>query len=182
MAASRAPLTPLMEVRISSHQIPSFDRLPNTSIQKKPLLIYHSAFHSSINASAIESHLTTIGVVSPQWRYTMFSQTHFHSTAHEVLCVVHGRAKLCFGGEDNPKRIEPVVGKGDVMVVPGGVAHRLLEDIEGGFTMVGSYETGKSWDMCYGREGEEDKVRGIENLGWFTRDPIYGESGPCLDV
>ena len=182
MTGSKAPLTPLKELRVSSHQLPSFERIPNTSIQKKPLLIYHSAFHSSISASTVERHLSSIGVVAPQWRYTMFSQSHFHSTAHEVLCVVSGKARLCFGGEDNPKRVEPIVGKGDVMVVPAGVAHRLLEDIEGGFTMVGSYETGKSWDMCYGNDGEEEKVRAIGGLGWFKRDPLYGDQGPCLDV
>lgn len=120
MAGSKAPLTSLKELRVSSHQIPSFDRIPNTSIQKKPLLIYHSAFHPTVSASSIENHLSTIGVVSPQWRYTMFSQSHFHSTAHEVLCVASGKAKLCFGSEDNPKRVEPVVERGDVMVVPAG--------------------------------------------------------------
>jgi len=182
MAASKAPLTPLKELRLSSHQIPSFERMPNTSIIKKPILIYHSAFHSGISASTIESHLLTIGVVTPQWRYTMFSQSHFHSTAHEVLCVAAGKARLCFGGEDNPKRVEPVVEQGDVMVVPAGVAHRLLEDIDGAFNMVGSYETGKSWDMCYGKEGEEEKVKAISDLGWFERDPVYGDHGPCLDV
>lgn len=182
MAASKAPLTPLKDLRVSPHQIPEFDRLPNTSIQKKPLLIYRSAFHHSVSASTIENHLSTIGVVAPQWRYTMFKQSHFHSTAHEVLCVAHGKAKLCFGGEDNPKRIEPIVEKGDVIIVPGGVAHRLLDDIDGGFQMVGSYESGKSWDMCYGNKGEEEKVKDIEQLGWFKRDPIYGDQGPTLDV
>ena len=112
----------------------------------------------------------------------MYSTTHFHSTSHEVLCVASGKAKLCFGGEDNPKRIETEVEKGDVIVVPAGVAHRLLEDLEGSFTMVGSYPKGKSWDMCYGKPGEEDKVKSIEKLGWFERDPVYGDNGPVLDV
>lgn len=112
----------------------------------------------------------------------MFSQSHFHSTAHEVLCVAQGKARLCFGGEDNPQRVEPVVETGDVMIVPAGVAHRLLEDIDGGFSMVGSYAKGKSWDMCYGKDGEEEKVKGIETLGWFERDPIYGNEGPSLQV
>ena len=66
------------------------------------------------------------------------------------------------------------------MVVPAGVGHRLLED-EGGFEMVGAYPTGRSWDMCYGRVGEEAKVAGISKLGWFVKDPIYGEEGPVLD-
>ena len=182
MAKSTAPLTELKELRFSSHQIPAFSLIPNTSIQKKPLLIYHSAFHTSASASAIESHLSAVGAVSPQWRYTMYSQSHFHSTSHEVLCVASGKARLCFGGEGNPENVETVVEKGDVMVVPAGVAHRLLQDIDGGFNMVGSYPTGRNWDMCYGREGEEEKVKGIGSLGWFERDPIYGDEGPCLHV
>ena len=117
MAASKVPITPLKDLRVSSYTIPAFDRIPNSSIQKKPLLIYHGAFHPGASAFTVEAHLTTVGVVTPQWRYTMYGQSHFHSTAHEVLCVFAGKAKLCFGGEDNPKRVEPVVEKGDVMVV-----------------------------------------------------------------
>lgn len=182
MATNQAPLTALKDLHVSSYQIPAFGLIPNTSIQKKPLLIYHSAFHPSVSASAIESHLSSVGVVSPQWRYTMYSQSHFHSTAHEVLCVASGKARLCFGGEENPKRVEAELEKGDVIVVPAGVAHRLLKDIDRGFNMVGSYPIGKSWDMCYGRKGEEDKVKGIESLGWFSSDPIFGDEGPSLQV
>ncbi|KAI9811870.1 MAG: hypothetical protein M1827_005221 [Pycnora praestabilis] len=182
MSSSKAPLTPLKDLRVSRHGIPAHDLIPNTSIQNKPLLIYHSAFTSSISASAIESHLSSIGVVDPHWRYTMYSTTHFHSTAHEVLCISTGRARLCFGGEDNPKRVELVLGKGDAVVVPAGVGHRLLEDLDGGFEMVGSYEKGKSWDMCYGKKGEEEKVKGIGKLGWFGRDPVYGDEGPTIGV
>ncbi|KAL8737295.1 MAG: hypothetical protein Q9181_001819 [Wetmoreana brouardii] len=182
MATSKAPLTALKDLRVSSHQIPALDRIPNTSIQRKPLLIYHSAFQPGTSTSTIESHLNTVGAVVPQWRYTMYSTSHFHSNTHEVLAIASGKAKLCFGGEDNPKRTEPTVAQGDVIVVPAGVAHRLLDDIDGGFTMVGSYPKGKSWDMCYGKEGEEEKVRGIEHLGWFERDPIYGQEGPSLNV
>ncbi len=57
-----------------------------------------------------------------------------------------------------------------------------MEDIDGGFEMVGSYQTGKNWDMCYGKEGEEKKVEAIANLGWFSVDPLYGEGGPAVDV
>ncbi len=111
----------------------------------------------------------------------MYSTSHFHSSTHEVLCVYAGSAKLCFGGEDNPDRVELEVKKGDVIVVPAGVAHRLMED-KGDFNMVGSYPGGKSWDMCYGRVNEADKVGNIKKLGWFEKDPIYGNEGPVLDV
>ncbi|KAF2136114.1 uncharacterized protein K452DRAFT_292697 [Aplosporella prunicola CBS 121167] len=175
-------LTPLSKLRVSRHQIPSYALLPNTSIQQKPLLIYHTAFSTNTSASAIEAHLASTGVVTPQWRYSMYTTTHFHSTTHEVLCISSGKALLCFGGEHNEGRVEPVVQKGDVVVVPAGVGHRLLEDREGGFEMVGSYPKGCNWDMCYGNEGEEDKVKGIGGLGWFERDPVYGDQGPALDV
>ncbi len=111
----------------------------------------------------------------------MYSTSHFHSNTHEVLVIASGAAKICLGGEDNPDRVEPVVEKGDVIVMPAGVSHRLLED-KGGFNMVGSYPVGNSWDMCYGKSGEEEKVKGIEKLGWFKKDPIYGDQGPALDV
>lgn len=75
--------------------------------------------------------------------------------------------------------------RGDVIVVPAGVGHRLLQDETpggGGFEMVGSYPVGKEWDMCYGREGDEEKVQRIKGLGWFERDPVYGDKGPAVDV
>ncbi|MCJ1386915.1 hypothetical protein MMC17_010043 [Xylographa soralifera] len=173
---------PLKTLRVSKYQIPIHNLIPNTSIQHHPLLIYHSAFPPSTSASAIESHLHKIGVVTPQWRFTMYSTTHFHSSSHEVLVISNGKAKLCFGGEENPKNVQPVVEKGDVIVVPAGVGHRLLEDLQGGFEMVGSYPTGKQWDMCYGREEEKEKIEGIRKLEWFDRDPIYGQEGPVLDI
>ncbi|KAG8357816.1 hypothetical protein FVEN_g4591 [Fusarium venenatum] len=112
----------------------------------------------------------------------MYSQTHFHSTSHEVLCISYGRARLCFGGEENNGRVEPVVEQGDVVIVPAGVGHRLLEDLDGGFEMVGSYPEGYDWDMCYGKNGEEKKVNVIKDLEWFRKDPVYGNEGPAIEV
>ncbi|KIY00496.1 uncharacterized protein Z520_04181 [Fonsecaea multimorphosa CBS 102226] len=173
-------IIPLNALRVSKHQIPAYKGIPNTSIQGKPLMIYHGVF-TDPNPSTIEAHLKSVGVVSPQWRYTMFSETHFHSNTHEILSIASGSAKCCFGGEKNEGRVEPVLEQGDVVVVPAGVGHRLLEDY-GGFQMVGSYEKGKTWDMCYGRPGEEEQVKQIDNLGWFKRDPVYGDEGPSLKV
>ncbi|GIZ37094.1 hypothetical protein CKM354_000055700 [Cercospora kikuchii] len=175
-------LTPLAQLQVLKHLIPAHGLTPNTSIQNKPLLIYKSCFPSNISASQIESHLKSVGIVTPQWRYTMYSTSHFHSTSHEVLCISNGKAKLCFGHEDNPQRVEEVVEKGDVIIVPAGVAHRLWEDVTGVFEMVGSYPEGCHWDMCYGREGEESKVKAIADLGWLAKDPVYGDEGPALDV
>jgi uncharacterized protein YjlB len=175
-------LTPLSALKTTIKQISAHNFIPNTSLQQKPLLIYHSTFPSTATVSDIENHLRAVGVVVPQWRYTMYSTTHFHSTTHEVLVVSNGKAKLCFGGEENSDRVVEVVGKGDVMVVPAGVGHRLLEDLSDNFEMVGSYPPGKEWDMCYGKAVEEKKAQGIKGLGWFERDPVYGDEGPVLGV
>lgn len=178
-------LTPLKSLTVLKHQIPAHNLIPNTTLQQKPLLIYRSAFPSpSTTASQIESHLQHIGIVTPQWRYTMYSTSHFHSSTHEVLCISRGAARLCFGHEENPGRVEVVVERGDVLVVPAGVAHRLVEEVGGkGFEMVGSYPKGaKAWDMCYGRPGEEGVEEMIKGLKWFGSDPIYGDQGPSLEV
>ncbi|KAF2109833.1 RmlC-like cupin domain-containing protein [Lophiotrema nucula] len=172
-------LTPLASLRYSTHHIPSHSLIPNTSPHSHPLLIYHSVYPPTTSPSAIEAHLPKNGV-SPQWRYTMYSTTHYHSTTHEVLCVFKGRAKLLFGGESNPSKLETQVSAGDAIIVPAGVGHRLLEDYDSGFQMVGSYPKGCKWDMCYGNAGEEAKADAVKDVKWFEKDPLYGDDGPAL--
>jgi uncharacterized protein YjlB len=88
-----AKLTPLKDLRVLTHHIAAHGLTPNTSIQNKPLLIYKSAFASDVTASEIEMHLDSVGVVSPQWRYSMYTTSHFHvsismTTFH--FCGHHG--------------------------------------------------------------------------------------------
>ncbi|KAH6717206.1 hypothetical protein BKA61DRAFT_573262 [Leptodontidium sp. MPI-SDFR-AT-0119] len=173
-------LTPISYLQISKHQIPRHNLIPNTSIQKKPLLIYHSCFPMSASATSIEAHLKAVGVVIPQWRYTLYDITHFHTTTHEVLCVCSGRAKICFGHEANPEKLEVIVEKGDVLIIPAGVGHKLLDDFRSGFELVGSYPRGMHCDMCCGKKSECSKVNGIAGLPWFEKDPVYGDDGPLL--
>lgn len=182
MPSTTAPAA-LSTLRVSKHLVPAHGRLPKSSILQKPLLIYRSVF-ASPSAPAIESHLASVGVVVPQWRYSMYATSHFHSNTHEVLCSCSGSARLCFGGEENPARVEPVVQAGDVIILPAGMAHRLLDDTTNGSRseMVGSYPNGYDWDMCRGTEGEEGQVDGIGCVPWFDRDPIYGDQGPVLGV
>lgn len=180
-------LTPLTALRTTTHQIPAHPAspspIPNTSLTNRPLLIYHNAFPAPTTPAAIESHLTRLAVVRPAWRYTMYSTSHFHSTTHEILIPYVGAARCRFGGDGNPGAVDVEIGEGDVVVVPAGVAHRLLEVTTPGFAMVGSYPVGaREWDMCYGREGEVGVVERIARLEWFKRDPVYGNVGPVLDV
>ncbi|KIP05233.1 hypothetical protein PHLGIDRAFT_25184 [Phlebiopsis gigantea 11061_1 CR5-6] len=147
--SDRASLTPISTLRVSQHTIPKHGFIPNTSVQHIPLTIYHGAFTSpDLTASQVESHIQSVGVCTPQRRYTMYSQTHFHSTTHELLVVSSGNAKLLF--------VEERVKKGDVILIPAGVGHRLPERSDR-FEMVDSYPAGADkWDICYGREGVEN--------------------------
>lgn len=175
-------ITPLSDIKVTTRQIPEWQHIPNTSLQSKPLMIYHGAFDAS--STELEELLKEVGEVAPQWVYSMYPQTHFHSTTHEVLGVVSGRARLCFGGEENPGRFEPTVRRGDIIIVPAGVGHRLLEDLhqQEDFQMVGAYPHGNQWDMCYGRPNEKAKLQRIRDVPWFRQDPLYGADGPALHI
>lgn len=175
-------LATLASVKVIKHHIPAHGLTPNCDALDKPLLLYRSAFLDNASTTQMEEHLRKVDVVVPQWRYTMYSTSHFHSTTHEVLIIANGRAKLCFGHEDNPARVIETVQKGDAVVIPAGVAHRLMDDLEGGFQMIGSYPKGKNWDMCYGRDDEADRVKRIQDLNWFEKDPIFGREGPLSNV
>ncbi|EEH36209.1 cupin domain-containing protein [Paracoccidioides lutzii Pb01] len=68
-----------------------------------------------------------------------------------------------------PERFEAVVSKEDVLVVPARA-------------VLGRWSVSMEWDMCY-RMGEEgDKAVGIGKVGWFEKDPVYGDKGPVFDV
>ncbi|KAG1740489.1 uncharacterized protein EDB91DRAFT_1237314 [Suillus paluster] len=145
-----SPIAPLRSLPASIHFIPSFNLIPNISLQNYPLIMYHECFPQSNSAATIKAHLRFVGVVEPR----LYSTTYFHSITN----------KLCFGGEDNPGRVEAEGKRGDVVTVPAGVGRGLLQDLDGRFEM----------DMCYGREGEKTKIDSIKDLGWFDKNPIYG--------
>ncbi|OXH73147.1 cupin domain-containing protein [Cryptococcus neoformans] len=183
-----SPLTPnpLSTLRVTKKQIPSYQNFPNTTLHRYPLIIYHSAYPSSLTAEQVETHLSSVGVVKPAWRFPMYRQHHYHSNTHELLVVVAGAGTLCFGGprdEGNKGRAEIDVEKGDAMLVPSGVAHSMIED-KGGFNMVGSYPVGAmNWDMCTGQDGEKkDAWKTVKGVKWFEKDPIYGDEGPAINT
>lgn len=66
-----------------------------------------------------------------------------------------------------------------MIIILADVDHCLLDDFNSNFEMVGSYPKGKSWDMCYGTP-QGDKVKGVSELGWFDKDPVYENEGPVL--
>jgi uncharacterized protein YjlB len=113
-----------------------------------------------------------------QWRDGIFSYHHYHSTAHEVLGVAAGSARVQLGGPDGDAFD---VDAGDVLVLPAGVAHKNLGAVSD-FLVVGAYPEGQDWDLLRGRPGERPEAdRNIEQVPLPDRDPVYGDEGPLVE-
>ncbi len=148
--------------------------IPNND--KLPLLVYQNALElpTSDPASAIEKILKMNGWGSA-WRNSIYNFHHYHSTAHEILAVYSGSARVLLGGDSG---ITLNVHKGDVLIIPAGVAHKNLGSEEQ-FRVVGAYPEGQNWDMNYGREEEHHKAEeNIKQVPFPKTDPIYGADGP----
>jgi uncharacterized protein YjlB len=113
------------------------------------------------------------------WRNGIYPYHHYHSTAHEVLGVACGAARICFGGEGG---LEVEVAAGDVLVIPAGVAHKLIEERDG-FLVVGGYAGGRHWDILRPRSTNvEAALERIKQVPPPESDPVAGPGGVLLDL
>jgi uncharacterized protein YjlB len=104
----------------------------------------------------------------------IYDYHHYHSTAHEVLGIARGSARVQFGG---PQGLAVEMAAGDAVAIPAGVGHCLLsgEDL----VVVGAYPAGQDWDLC--RATSTDCAKALENIPWVPLpqlDPVLGASGP----
>ena len=143
--------------------------------ERLPVLIYHQAFEHG--ASEIEETFRRNGW-GGTWRDGIYTYHHYHSTAHEVLGVARGTARVQLGGSDG---ITLDVSAGDAVVIPAGVAHKNLESSDD-FLVVGAYPPGQEYDMNYGRPDERPQAdRNIEAVPLPETDPVLGAGGPLLE-
>lgn len=112
------------------------------------------------------------------WRDTILSEHHYHTTSHEVLGISKGSVDLQLGGEKG-KRFQ--VSAGDVLIIPAGVAHRSL-DRHSDYEVIGGYPEGRAWDLifCEPEKFHEAKKR-IAALPLPETDPIFGDKGPLIE-
>jgi len=143
--------------------------------ERLPLLAYIGALElpKQDAAAAVEALFGANGW-GGSWRNGVYAYHHYHSTAHEVLGVYSGTAEVQMGG---PKGVTLSIQRGDVVIIPAGVAHKNL-GASADFRVVGAYPRGQRPDMRYGRPGERPEAdRAIAEVPLPETDPVYGERG-----
>jgi len=163
----------IQKLNIVRHILVDDGRFPNNG--KLSLLVYQNAILSP-DGKIIEEIFETNSWIN-SWQNGIYDFDHYHSKAHEVLGVIKGTARVQFGG---PSGISVSLSPGDVIIIPAGVAHRLIEGDQD-FKVVGAYPDGQQYDMMYGKEGERPQAdENIKAVPMPTNDPVYGADGPLL--
>jgi uncharacterized protein YjlB len=143
-----------------------------------PLLVYKKAFQLKDDQSddVVKDIFESNGWVN-SWVDSIYDYHHYHSTAHEVLGITKGNALLMFGG---PSGISIPVEKGDVIIIPAGVAHK-SESSDKDFTCVGAYPEGQTYDICKGKDNDRPKADlNIAKVPLPFADPVFGTDGPVI--
>ena len=145
---------------------------------KLPILIYKNviAIPEDNPAGVIEKVFRENGW-GGLWRNGIYPYHHYHSTAHEVLGIYSGKVTVQLGG---PNGMIFVAQTGDVMIIPGGVAHKNVGASDD-FRCIGAYPPGQEWDMNFGKPGERPKAdQNIAKIPLPHTDPVYGTDGPLM--
>lgn len=105
------------------------------------------------------------------WKDGIYTFHHYHSTTHEAMGVCKGQTTVRLGGEKGP---EVVIGKGDVLIIPAGVAHKNMGG-ERQVICIGGYPGGREYDMNYGKPAERPQAdANIAALPVPATDPVLG--------
>jgi uncharacterized protein YjlB len=151
--------------------------VPNNS--KLPLVLYRHALELGDVVGRPERAFEAL-FASNGWRGAwvdgIYDFHHYHSTAHEVLGIAQGSAKVQLGG---PQGLLVELEAGDAVAIPAGVGHCLIAGDD--LVVVGAYPEGQDWDLC--RATEPDRLKALENIPWVPLpklDPVFGPDGPVL--
>ena len=165
-----------MDAKIVAQTLTDDGVFPNNA--QLPLLVYREAVTlPRRDPAAGFEDLFAAHHWPPAWRYGVFGYHHYHSTAHEVLGIFRGHATVQFGGEQG---VVWSVGKGDVVIIPAGVAHKNV-GCSRDFCAVGAYPAGQQPDRCYGKPGERPQAdANIAQVPLPQADPVSGEHGALM--
>jgi uncharacterized protein YjlB len=161
------------EATIELYRLADDGVIPNNAAL--PLIVYRSALPPFGDVAEKFETLFARNGWSGGWRAGIFAYHHYHSTAHEVLGIASGQARVRFGG-DGGESVE--VRAGDVVVVPAGVGHR-RESASADLVVIGAYPEGRRPDLNTGRSGERpDVLDKIARVPVPAADPVFGPTGP----
>lgn len=108
------------------------------------------------------------------WINGIFSYHHFHANTHEALACVSGEAMVQLGGPDSKAYL---FQKGDVMLLPAGMAHKRVDATED-FRIIGAYPDGMDPDMQKGETENYEKIKQrIADVPLPKTDPVEGKDG-----
>jgi uncharacterized protein YjlB len=158
-------------MKLDRWRAPPGNRIPNHP--RFPVLIYRGVDAATEGADAARALFAEHGW-GGAWVDGIFGFHHFHSTSHEALAVVAGRATVELGG---PQGEAFDIEAGDVLVLPAGTGHRRTSS-EPGFTVVGAYPAGQEdYDLLRGDDPAEVTAarERIAALPAPPRDPVGGE-------
>lgn len=149
--------------------------IPNNP--RLPFLVYPGALDLGDDPAATCEAVFTANRWDRSWRDGIYPFPHFHSTAHEVLGICRGEARVRLGGA---KGMVTTVRAGDVVVIPAGGGHQNLGASDD-LLVVGAYPPGPDWDLCTGEDGERAHVvDDIAAVPLPPTDPLFGEEGPLI--
>lgn len=167
----------IQKVNIVRHILTDDGIFPNNGLL--PLIIYEKAVHvPQENPGKIIIDYLETNAWTNAWENGVFDYHHYHSTAHEVLVIVRGSARIQFGGSGG---VAVLLEAGDAVVIPAGVAHKAI-DLYDEFTCVGAYPSGQEYDIIKEDNNKRDEaILNIKQVPLPTADPIYGIEGPLLN-
>ena len=160
--------------QVIKHILHDDGQFPNSSLF---LLIYKDAIKLEDNDSSVFKKIFKNNNWTNSWVNGIYDYHHYHSNTHEVLGIYKGQANVQFGG---PKGIAENISKGDVVIIPAGVAHK-CNSASDDFKCIGAYPEGIDYDLKKGEASERPQAdENIHNVKLPDNDPIYGLNGPLI--
>lgn len=157
---------------VQTHLLGDDGTIPNSVL---PLLVYPEIVDVSAgDAAEAFEHLFHGNGWDRSWRNGILAYRHYHSTAHEVLGIARGAAKVEFGG---PRGVELDVTAGDAVLIPAGVSHFNL-GASSDLLVIGAYPPGPDYNLCRDSPAEyEAAVAEVARVPRPATDPVGGSGG-----
>jgi uncharacterized protein YjlB len=167
---SDTPQAPIVE----RYQFADDGVVPNSPL---PLVVYRGALPKSGDRAGACERLFAANGWPDAWRNGIYAHHHYHSTAHEVLGIARGSARVRLGGEGG-QTVE--LAAGDVVVIPAGIAHK-RESASGDLLVIGAYPRGQRPDLCRAEAARHAEARAnVAAVPLPAADPVTGGAEPLL--